>query len=56
MNERKNVQQLPPTPAASAEAPALLYFKLAGRPGTGSLPSIIAPPDHPRRNCVLYKL
>ena len=26
----------------------LLSAKLEGRPGTGSLPSTIAPPDHPR--------
>ena len=29
------------------QAHALLLFKLAGRPGTGSLPSTIVLPDHP---------
>ena len=35
------------------KALALLYSKLVGRPGTGSLPSNIAPPDHPQEAWVL---
>ena len=41
--ESKNVQTTPPAPTASV----LLLSKLVGRPGTGSLPSSIAPPNHP---------
>ena len=41
-------KQPPPAPTASAKALALLSSKLVGRPGTGSLPSTFAPPDHPR--------
>ena len=28
-------------------------IQIVGRPGTGSLPSTIAPPDHPRLYCVM---
>ena len=37
----------PPTPTASAIGPCPTVTKIVGRPGTGSLPSTIAPPDHP---------
>ena len=37
-------KQPPPAPTALA----LLLSKFVGRPGTGSLPSTIAPPGHPR--------
>ena len=37
----------PPTPTASAIGPCPTVIKIVGRPGTGSLPSTIAPPDHP---------
>ena len=40
--------QPPPAPTASTVGLALLYYKLVGRPGTESLPSTFAPPDHPR--------
>ena len=43
----------PPTPAptASAIGPCPTVIKIVGRPGTGSLPSTIASPDHPL-NCM----
>ena len=37
----------PPAPTASAIGPFPTVIKIEGRPGTGSLPSIITPPDHP---------
>ena len=37
----------PPAPTASALGPCPTVIKIVGRPGTGSLPSTIAPPDHP---------
>ena len=40
-------EQPPPAPTARAIALALLSSKLVGRPGTESLPSTFAPPDHP---------
>ena len=36
---------LPPAPTASAIGPCPTVIKIVGRPGTGSLPSTIAPPD-----------
>ena len=36
----------PPAPTASAIGPCPTVIKIVGRPGTGSLPSTIAPPDH----------
>ena len=48
-DERKNVQTTPhPHLLQAQKALALLRSKLVGRPSTGSLPSTIAPPDHPR--------
>ena len=41
----------PPAPTASAIGPCPTVIKIVGRPGTGSLPSTIAPPDHPARQC-----
>ena len=37
----------PPAPTASAIGPCPTVIKIVGRPGTGSLPSTIAPPDLP---------
>ena len=37
----------PPAPTASAIGPCPTVIKIVGRPGTGRLPSTIAPPDHP---------
>ena len=48
----------PPAPTASAIGPCPTVIKIVGRPGTGSLPSTIAPPDHhpppPPGNSVNY--
>ena len=43
----KMSKQPPPAPTASAEGPCPTVIQIVGRPGTGSLPSTIAPPDHP---------
>ena len=49
IDESKNVQTTPPAPTASAIGPCPTVIKIVGRPGTGSLPSFIAPPDHLRK-------
>ena len=41
-------KQPPPAPTASAVSPCPTMIQIVGRPGTGSLPRTIAPPDHPR--------
>ena len=43
-------KQPPPAPTASAVGPCPTLIKIVGRPGTGSLPSTIAPSDHPSTN------
>ena len=43
----KMSKQPPPAPTASAVGPCPTPNQTVGRPGTGSLPSTIAPPDHP---------
>ena len=40
-------KQPPPAPTASAVGPCPTVIQIVGRPGTGSLPSTFAPPDHP---------
>ena len=40
-------KQPPPAPTASTVGPCPTVIQIVGRPGTGSLPSIIAPPDLP---------
>ena len=40
-------KQPPPAPTASAVGPCPTIIQIVGRPGTGSLPSTIVPPDHP---------
>ena len=40
----------PLAPTASAIGPCPTVIKFVGRPGTGRLPSTIAPPDHPLRH------
>ena len=40
-------KQPPPAPTASAVGPSPTVIKIVGRPGTGSIPSTFAPPDHP---------
>ena len=42
----KMYKQPPPAPTASAIGPCPTIIQIVGRPGTGSLPSTIAPPDH----------
>ena len=42
----KMSKQPPPAPTASAVGPCPTVIRLVGRPGAGSLPSTIAPPDH----------
>ena len=37
-------------PTASAVGPCPTIIQTVGRPGTGSLPRTIAPPDHPHRD------
>ena len=44
----KMSKQPPHAPTASAVGPCPTVIKIVGRPGTGSLPSTIAPPDHSR--------
>ena len=41
-------KQPPPAPTASAIGPCPTIIQILGRPGTGSLPRTIAPPDLPR--------
>ena len=43
----KMSKQPPPAPTASAVGPCPTVIQIVGRPGTGSLPSTIAPPDYP---------
>ena len=43
----KMSEQPPPAPTASAVGPCPTVIQSVGRQGTGSLPSTIAPPDHP---------
>ena len=45
----KMSKQPPPAPTASAVGPCPTVVQLVGRPGTGSLPNTIAPPDHTQR-------
>ena len=40
-------KHLPPAPTASAVDPCPTVIQIVGCPGTGSLPSTFAPPDHP---------
>ena len=51
----KMSKQPQPAPTASAVGPCPTVIKIVGRPGTGSLPSTFAPPDHPLSYvCVAY--
>ena len=40
-------KQPPSAPTSGAVGPCPTVIQIVGRPGTGSLPSTIAPPDHP---------
>ena len=44
----KMSKQPPPAPTASAVGPCPTVIQIVGRPGTGRLPSTIAPPDLPQ--------
>ena len=46
----KMSKQTPPAPTTIAVGPCPTVIQIEGRPGTGSLPSTIAPPDHPSRH------
>ena len=45
----KMSKQPPPAPATSAVGPCPTVIQIVGRPGTGSLPSTIAPCGRPHR-------
>ena len=47
-------KQPPPAPTVSAVGPCPTVIQIVGRPGTGSLPSTIAPPDHPLHGLINY--
>ena len=47
MSEKMS-KQPSPAPTASALGPSPTVIQIVERPGTGSFPSTIAPPDHPR--------
>ena len=53
IDESKMSKRPPPAPTTSAVGPCPTVIQIVGRPGTGSLPSTIAPPDHPQTelNC-----
>ena len=51
----KMSKQPPPAPTASAVGPCPTVIQTVRRPGTGSLPSTIALPDHPS-SLVFYSL
>ena len=46
IDESEMSKQPTPAPTASAVGPCPTVIKTVGRPGTGSLPSTFAPPDH----------
>ena len=43
----KMSKQPPPAPTGSVVGPCPTIIRIVGRPGTGSLPSTFAQPDHP---------
>ena len=45
-------KQPPPATTASAVGPGPTVIRIVGRPGTGSLPSTIAPPDRPEGSVI----
>ena len=48
IDESKNVQTTPTRTYCERSRPLPYCIQIVGRPGTGSLPSTIAPPDHPQ--------
>ena len=49
IEESKMSKQPPPAPTASSIGSCSTIIQIVGRPGTGSLPRTIAPPDQPRK-------
>ena len=47
IDERKNIQTIPTRTYCKRSRPLPYTSKVVGRPGTGSLPSTITPPDPP---------
>ena len=56
IEESKNVQTTPLAPTARAISPCPTIIQIVGRPGTGSLPRTIAPPDHPSLDIVWHTI
>ena len=54
IDEKKNVQTAPPAPTASAVGPCPTIIQSVGRPGTGSWPRTIAPPNHSWLKAVVH--
>ena len=57
----KMSKQPPPAATASAVGPCPTIIQIVGRPGTGRLPSTIAPPDHPhtqrnKKSCLSFSI
>ena len=48
IDESKKIQTTPTCTYYKRSRPLPYVIQTVGRPGTGSLPSIITPPDHPR--------
>ena len=48
IEESKNVQATPTRTHCKRSGPLPYCIQIVGRPGTGNLPSTIAPPDHPQ--------
>ena len=47
IDKNKNVRTTPTRTYYKRSRPLPYVIQIVGRPGTGSLPSTIAPPDHP---------
>ena len=56
IDERKVSKQRPPAPTASAVRPCPALIQISRTPGTVSLPSTVAPPDHLLRERKLTEL
>ena len=54
IEESKNVRTTPTRTYCERRRPLPYCIQSVGRPGTGSLPSTIAPPDHPRYICDFF--
>ena len=52
--ESKNVQTTPTRTYCERSRPLPYCIQIVGRPGTGNLPSTIAPPDHPGDGCKFF--